>query len=111
MAQNKYGLGAGVACTSGRKVVFRSDQIEALHSSLAGGARKCLQRTTLLIKPCEGNAGSRGEKSSWIRIRSIKRFERLQEKQRDEHFFNENKKEQLELEDVIGSRVPISKNK
>ena len=33
-----------------------------------------------------------------------KAVDRLQEKQKEEHYFNENKKEQLELEDVIGSR-------
>ena len=33
-----------------------------------------------------------------------KSIQQLQEKQKEDHYFNENKKEQLELEDIIGSR-------
>ena len=85
-----------------QKGVFRRDQIEALQSSLLL-ERENVSEATLLLSRAKEMQNSR-RKIFLDHDSQYKAIDRLQEKQRDEHFFNENKKEQLELEDVIGSR-------
>ena len=82
--------------------VFRRDQIEALQSSLLL-ERENVSEITLLLNRAKEMQNSR-RKIFLDHDSQYKAIDRLQEKQRDEHFFNENRKEQLELEDVIGSR-------
>ena len=85
-----------------QKGVFRRDQIEALQSSLLL-ERENVSEITLLLNRAKEMQNSR-RKIFLDHDSQYKAIDRLQEKQRDEHFYNENKKEQLELEDVIGSR-------
>lgn len=85
-----------------QKGVFRRDQIEALQSSLLL-ERENVSEITLLLNRAKEIQNSR-RKIFLDHDSQYKAIDRLQEKQRDEHFFNENRKEQLELEDVIGSR-------
>ena len=85
-----------------QKGVFRRDQIEALQSSLLL-ERENVSEATLLLSRAKEMQNSR-RKIFLDHDSQYKAIDRLQEKQRDEHFYNENKKEQLELEDVIGSR-------
>ncbi len=85
-----------------QKGVFRRDQIEALQSSLLL-ERENVSEITLLLNRAKEMQNSR-RKIFLDHDSQYKAIDRLQEKQRDEHFFNENRKEQLELEDVIGSR-------
>ena len=85
-----------------QKGVFRRDQIEAQQSSLLL-ERENVSEITLLLNRAKEMQNSR-RKIFLDHDSQYKAIDRLQEKQRDEHFFNENKKEQLELEDVIGSR-------
>ena len=85
-----------------QKGVFRRDQIEALQSSLLL-ERENVSEATLLLSRAKEMQNSR-RKIFLDHDSQYKAIDRLQEKQRDEHFFNENRKEQLELEDVIGSR-------
>ncbi len=85
-----------------QKGAFRSDQIEALQSSLALERENLSQVQTLLNRAKEMQSSRR--KIFMDHDSQCKAVDRLQEKQKEEHYFNENKKEQLELEDVIGSR-------
>ena len=85
-----------------QKGVFRRDQIEALQSSLLL-ERENVSRQLFSLSRAKEMQNSR-RKIFLDHDSQYKAIDRLQEKQRDEHFFNENKKEQLELEDVIGSR-------
>lgn len=85
-----------------QKGVFRRDQIEALQSSLLL-ERENVSEITLLLNRAKEMQNSR-RKIFLDHDSQYKAIDRLQEKQRDEHFFNENRKEQLELEDIIGSR-------
>lgn len=85
-----------------KKGTFRSDQIEALHSSLMVEREKLSKNKISLNQAKEMQVSRRKiflEKDS-----QYKSIQQLQEKQKEDHYFNENKKEQLELEDIIGSR-------
>lgn len=85
-----------------KKGTFRSDQIEALHSSLMVEREKLYKNKISLNQAKEMQVSRRKiflEKDS-----QYKSIQQLQEKQKEDHYFNENKKEQLELEDIIGSR-------
>ncbi|MEK9772171.1 MAG: flagellar export protein FliJ [Opitutae bacterium] len=81
---------------------FRSDQIEALQSSL-DLERENLSRIQHLLSEAKEIQNSR-RKIFMDHDSQYKAVDRLQEKQKEEHYIKENKKEQLELEDVVGSR-------
>lgn len=81
---------------------FRSDQIEALQSSL-DLERENLSRIQHRLSEAKEIQNSR-RKIFMDHDSQYKAVDRLQEKQKEEHYIKENKKEQLELEDVVGSR-------
>ena len=80
---------------------FRSDEIEALQSSLFI-ERENVAAELQLKQAQELEAARR--KIFLDQDSQFKAIDRLREKQREEHFSVENKMEQAELEDVIGSR-------
>ena len=85
-----------------QKGVFRRDQIEALQSSLLL-EKENVSEAKLQFNRAKEMQNSR-RKIFLDHDSQYKAIDRLREKQKEEHYFNENKKEQLELEDVIGSR-------
>ena len=85
-----------------QKGVFRRDQIEALQSSLLL-EKENVSEAKLQFNRAKEMQNSR-RKIFLDHDSQYKAIDRLREKQKEEHYFNENKKEQLELEDVISSR-------
>ena len=81
---------------------FKSSQIEALQSSLLL-EKENLAQTELNLKQAKEIASARRkiflEKDSELKAISL-----LKEKQKQAHYFSENKKEQAELEDITGAR-------
>lgn len=85
-----------------QKGVFKRDTIESLQNSLQL-AQDSLNKTKLRLNQAKDIESSR-RKIFLDRDSQFKTILRLQEKQREVHYFKENKKEQSELEDIIGSR-------
>ena len=85
-----------------QKGTFRSDEIEALQSSLFI-ERENVAKAELQLKQAQELEVAR-RKIFLDQDSQFKAIDRLREKQREEHFSVENKMEQAELEDVIGSR-------
>ena len=85
-----------------QKGTFRSDEIEALQSSLFI-ERENVAKAELQLKQAQELEAAR-RKIFLDQDSQFKAIDRLREKQREEHFSVENKMEQAELEDVIGSR-------
>jgi flagellar export protein FliJ len=85
-----------------QKGVFQSAQIQSFQTSLL------LERENISrIEKKVTEAGRILESRRKIFLEKDSQFkavQRLREKQRDEHYFKETKKEETELEDVISSR-------
>ena len=100
-AQNKYSAALHILHDR-QKGVFRSDQIAALQ----GGVQvehENLSKVKLLLNQAKEMQDSR-RKIFLDQDSQYKAIDRLHEKQKEEHYVNEIKKEQSELEDIIGSR-------
>lgn len=101
IAENKYQIVLDLLGQR-QKGTFRGEEIESLQSSLLI-ERENVSKTIILLNQAKEIQNSR--RKIFMDVDSqFKAIDRLQEKQKEQHFFNENKKEQLELEDVIGSR-------
>ena len=85
-----------------QKGTFRSDEIEALQTSLFI-ERENVAKAELQLKQTQELEAAR-RKIFLDQDSQFKAIDRLREKQREDHFSVENKMEQAELEDVIGSR-------
>ena len=85
-----------------QKGTFRGQQIQSLQSSL-DLERECISKIELELKQAQEIKVSRRE-IFLSKDSQYKAVLKLQEKQKEAHYFQENSKEQKELEDIIGAR-------
>ena len=85
-----------------QKGIFRGQQIQSLQSSL-DLERECISKIELELKQAQEIKVSRRE-IFLSKDSEYKAVLKLQEKQKEAHYFQENSKEQKELEDIIGAR-------